>query len=796
MSEEIFDKDGFVEEKPEENQEEKEFKIPEELPLLPVRDIVIFPYMIIPLFVGRDFSINAIDEALSKDRLIFLAAQKRMQDENPKPKDIYEIGTVGIILRMLKLPDGRVKILVQGISKAKIVDYIQKKPFFMVKIEKLEDEKVNELTSEDEALIREVKEKLNKMVSLGKIISPEVVMILESINTPGRLAELVAANIGLKVEELQKILEMRNPIEKLKLVHSYLSKEIEILNMQAKIQNKAKEEMNKIQREYYLREQLKAIQSELGEISEKDEEIEEFRKKIKKARMPKEARAEAEKQLARLEKMHPDSAEAGVIRTYLEWMVELPWAKMTKDNLDIKRAKRVLDRDHYGLNKVKERILEFLSVRKLKKDPKGPILCFVGPPGVGKTSLGKSIAKALGRKFYRMSLGGVRDEAEIRGHRRTYIGSMPGRIIQGIKAAGTKNPVFMLDEVDKIGLDFRGDPASALLEVLDPEQNKEFVDHYLNVPFDLSKVMFITTANFIDPIPPALKDRMEIIEISGYTDDEKLEIAKRYLLPRQLRENGLKKQNLEIDDEAILKIIREYTAESGVRNLERELATICRKVAKKIAEGKAEKVHVSVKNLNKFLGPPKYLPEDDMLENSIGIATGLAWTQYGGEVLYIEVALVDGKGKLILTGQLGDVMKESAEAALTYTRSRTGFYNIDKTLFETKDIHIHVPAGAIPKDGPSAGITIATALVSAFAKIPVRKDVAMTGEITITGRVLPIGGLKEKSLAAMRANKKIIIVPEKNKKDMEEIPKKVKDNLEFVFVKHMDEVLDVALEKK
>ncbi len=791
MSEEIY-----IEENHNEENEEKSFKIPDELPLLPVRDIVIFPYMIIPLFVGRDFSINAIDEALSKDRLIFLAAQKKMQEETPKPDDIYEIGTVGIILRMLKLPDGRVKILVQGIAKGKIDEFIQEKPFYKVKITKIEDEKVEELTSQDEALIRDVKEKLNKMVSLGKIISPEVVMILESINSPGRLAELVAANIGLKVEELQKILEMKNPIEKLKLVHSYLSKEIEILNMQAQIQNKAKEEMNKLQREYYLREQLKAIQRELGEISEKDEEIEEFRKKIKKAKMPKEAREEAEKQLARLEKMHPDSAEAGVIRTYLEWMVELPWAKMTKDNLDIKRAKRILDRDHYGLNKVKERILEFLSVRKLKKNPKGPILCFVGPPGVGKTSLGKSIAKALGRKFYRMSLGGVRDEAEIRGHRRTYIGSMPGRIIQGIKNVGTKNPVFMLDEVDKIGVDFRGDPASALLEVLDPEQNKEFVDHYLNVPFDLSHVMFITTANFIDPIPPALKDRMEIIEISGYTDDEKLEIAKRYLLPRQLKENGLKKTNLEIDDEAILKIIREYTAESGVRNLERELASICRKVAKKIAEGKTEKVHVTTKNLNKFLGPPKYLPEDDLLENTIGIATGLAWTQYGGEVLYIEVALVDGKGKLILTGQLGDVMKESAEAALTYTRSRTGFFNIDKTLFETKDIHIHVPAGAIPKDGPSAGITIATALVSAFAKIPVRKDVAMTGEITITGRVLPIGGLKEKSLAAMRANKKIIIVPEKNRKDMEEIPKKVKDRLQFVFVKHMDEVLEVALEKK
>ena len=771
----------------------EEFNIPEELPLLTVRDVVIFPYMIIPLFVGREFSIQAIDEALSKDRLIFVSAQKNVNDEFPNKENIYSIGTIAMIMRMLKLPDGRVKVLVQGISKGKIKEFTQEKPFFSVKIEQLEEKKVAELTNKQEALLRDVKEKLEKMLTLGKILSPEVVMILEGINDPARLSELVAANIGMKVSELQEILETDSPIEKLEKVHAILSREVEILDMQAKIQSKAKEEMNKLQREYFLREQLKAIQTELGESSDKDEEINEFRKKIKSARMPKIAKDEALKQLNRLEKMHPDSAESAVIRTYLEWMTELPWSKLTKDNLDIKKAKKILDEDHYGLHKVKERILEFLSVRQLKKDSKGPILCFAGPPGVGKTSLGKSIARALGRQFYRMSLGGVRDEAEIRGHRRTYIGALPGRIIQGIKQTKSKNPVFMLDEVDKIGMDFRGDPASALLEVLDPEQNKEFTDHYLNVPFDLSKVMFITTANFIDPIPAALKDRMEVIEISGYTDEEKLQIAKKYLLPRQIEENGLKKENIKITNGAILKIINEYTAESGVRNLEREIGSVCRKIAKLIALKEGDKFNVNVRNLNKYLGPPKYLPEDDFEEDKIGIATGLAWTQYGGEILHIEVMLVDGTGKLTLTGQLGEVMKESAHAALTYTRSKSGFYNIDKKLFEQKDIHIHVPAGAIPKDGPSAGITITTAIVSAFSKIPVKKDVCMTGEVTLTGRVLPIGGLKEKSLAALRAKKKIIIVPDKNRKDLEEIPKKVKENLNFIFVKHMDEVLKVAL---
>ncbi len=774
----------------------EEFNIPEELPLLPVKDMVVFPYMIIPLFVGRDFSVQAIDEALSKDRLIFISAQKNQNENPPKFDNIYKIGTVSMIIRMLKLPDGKVKILVQGIAKAEIESIVRDKPFYTVKINKIEEDKDKAITNEEEALIRDIKEKLEKMLSMGRILSPEVVMILESINDPNRLSELVAANIGLKVDELQKILENNNPIEKLREVHSILSREVEILNMQYKIQSKAKDEMNKVQKDYFLREQLKAIKSELGEANERDEEIEELSKKIKKLKLPKIAKEEAMKQLERLDKMHSDTAESNIIRTYLEWMIDIPWSKSTKDTLDIKKGKKILNEDHYGLEKVKERILEFLSVRKLKETHKGPILCFVGPPGVGKTSLGKSIARALGRKFYRLSLGGVRDEAEIRGHRRTYIGAMPGRIIQGLKQAGSNNPVFMLDEVDKIGMDFRGDPASALLEVLDPEQNKEFSDHYLNVPFDLSNVMFITTANSIDPIPPALKDRMETIEISGYTDEEKLQISKKYLIPRQINENGITSENIKITDRVILKIINEYTAESGVRNLERNIASLCRKVAKNIASHEGTFFNINAKNLTKFLGPPKFLPDDDISQNSVGVATGLAWTEYGGEILYIEVLLVDGEGKLILTGHLGDVMKESAQAALTFTRSRATFYNIDKELFTKKDIHIHFPAGAIPKDGPSAGITITTAIVSAFSKIPVKTEVCMTGEVTLTGRVFPIGGLKEKSLAALRAKKKIIILPEKNKKDFEEIPKRVKDNIKFEFVTNMDQVLDIALDKK
>ncbi|MFH0822803.1 MAG: endopeptidase La, partial [Pseudomonadota bacterium] len=608
-----------------------------------------------------------------------------------------------------------------------------------------------------------------------------------------RLADLVASNLKLKVEESQTILEVIDPVERLSKVNDFLSKELELSAMQAKIQTQAKEEMGRTHREYFLREQLKAIQSELGEIDEKTKELDEFRDKIAKAKMPKDVKTEAEKQLSRLGQMHPDAAEASIIRTYLDWMVEVPWSKSTRDRLDIKHAKKILDEDHYNLEKVKDRILEYLGVRKLNKDMKGPILCFVGPPGVGKTSLGRSIARALGRKFTRISLGGVRDEAEIRGHRRTYIGALPGRIIQGLKTSGYNNPVFMLDEIDKVGADFRGDPSAALLEVLDPEQNHAFSDHYLNVPFDLSKVMFITTANLSDPIIPALKDRMEVIELSGYVDEEKLKIARQYLIPRQIKENGIKEEHFVITDEAILGIVNQYTRESGLRNLEREIANLCRKIARKIAEGEKSVPRITLKNVHTFLGVPKFLPEEERREHEIGVATGLAWTSYGGDILHIEATPMEGKGSLLLTGQLGDVMKESGQAAMSYFRSRADRFGMANDFYQSKDIHVHVPAGAIPKDGPSAGITMATALISAFTGIPVRSDVAMTGEVTLRGRVLPIGGLREKSLAALRAKIHTVIVPEQNQKDLEEIPKHIRRELKFEFVKHMDEVLRIAL---
>ena len=580
---------------------------------------------------------------------------------------------------------------------------------------------------------------------------------------------------------------------RLKKVNELLSKELELSAMQAKIQTQAKEEMGKTHREYFLREQLKAIQGELGEIDDKTKEIEEFKAKIAKAKIPAEVQKEADKQLSRLSQMHPDAAEASIIRTYLDWMVELPWSKSTRDKLDIKRAKQILDEDHYDLEKIKDRILEYLGVRKLNKQMKGPILCFVGPPGVGKTSLGKSIARALGRKFTRISLGGLRDEAEIRGHRRTYIGALPGRIIQGLKNAGSNNPVFMLDEIDKVGADFRGDPSAALLEVLDPEQNHAFSDHYLNVPFDLSKTMFIATANLADPIIPALKDRMEIIELAGYIDEEKLKIARQYLIPRQIKENGIKTRDLDLTDEAILNVINSYTREAGLRNLEREIANVCRKIARKIAEGEKKIPRITAKNLSKFLGVPRFLPDLDNRKDEVGVATGLAWTPYGGDVLYIEATPMEGKGNLLLTGQLGDVMKESGQAAMSYFRSRAAKFGLTENFYFSKDIHVHVPAGAIPKDGPSAGVTMASALVSALTGMPVRSDVAMTGEITLRGRVLPIGGLREKSLAALRARIYTIIAPEQNQKDLDEIPKHIRRRLDFKFVKHMDEVLKLAL---
>ncbi len=779
------------------DEEDGDLVIPSELPLLPIRDVVIFPFMIMPLFVGRESSIKAVDEALNGDRLIFLATQKNVAEENPSPDEIYQVGTISMIMRMLKLPDGRVKILVQGLAKGKIKEYHRQDPLFMVEVEKIDEPSPVEADLEMEAMIRMVKERLERIISLGKSISPEVAVVLENINDPGRLADLIVSNLGLKVEISQEFMETIEPRERLLHINEILAKEIQVLEMQVKIQSQAKNEMTKTQREYFLKEQMRAIRAELGDLDERTQEIDELRKEIKKCKMPKQANKESIKQLERLERMHPDSAEANIVRTYLDWMIELPWNKKTRDNLNLKQARKILDEDHYGLNKIKDRIIEYLAVCKLKNKLKGPILCFVGPPGVGKTSLGKSIARAQGRKFFRMSLGGVKDEAEIRGHRRTYIGALPGRIIQGIKQAGTKNPVFMMDEIDKVGSDFRGDPSSALLEVLDPEQNFEFSDHYLNVNFDLSNVMFITTANTLDTIPAALRDRMEIIELSGYTDEEKLHIARQYLLSRQLEENGISEKYMTLSDQGILQLISRYTRESGVRNLEREIGSLCRKVATRIAtEGGGGVTRISSQNLHKFLGPPQYLPEENLQEKQVGVATGLAWTSYGGVVLQVETTVMPGKGNLALTGQLGDVMKESAQAALSYIRSRAAEFGIDAKTFKENDIHIHVPAGATPKDGPSAGITMLTSLVSALTGIPVYRTVAMTGELTLTGRVMPIGGLKEKVLAAVRFGASTVLFPEANQKDLVDIPRNIQKKISLVSVGNAAEVLKRTLTRQ
>ncbi|MEJ5329912.1 MAG: endopeptidase La [Desulfobaccales bacterium] len=778
---------------PRKDEEQSELIIPATLPLLAVRDVVVFPNMVLPLFVGRESSVAAIEAALAEDRLLLLATQKDQAIENPSPDDIYEMGTVSLILRMLKLPDGRLKILVQGKTKARISQYLKERPYFRVALEVVPETPLEEVSPEAEALMRNAREMSEKILTLKGVLSPDLLSILDSIDDPGHLADLVAANLRLKIEEAQAVLEELDPIRRLIIVNDFLRKELEVSSIQAKIQSQAREEMDRTQREYFLREQMRAIKKELGDTDEISKELEEYREKIARARMPKYAEDEALKQLNRLEQMHPDAAEASMVRTYLDWLVELPWSKSTRDKLDLKEAKAILDADHYNLEKVKERILEYLSVRKLNKKMKGPILCLVGPPGVGKTSLGQSIARAMGRKFTRISLGGMRDEAEIRGHRRTYIGALPGRIIQGLKNAGSNNPVFILDEVDKIGMDFRGDPAAALLEVLDPEQNHSFSDHYLNLPFDLSKVMFITTANLVDPIPSALKDRMEIIRLPGYTEEEKLKIAQGYLLPRQIKENGLRPGDLHLSAEVLREIIVHYTQEAGLRNLEREIGALCRKIARRIAEGETGPFTITRANLHKYLGPPRYLPEKELDKDEVGVATGLAWTQVGGEILAVEASLLRGKGQLLLTGQLGEVMRESAQAALSYARSRADRLGLEPDFYEKLDIHLHVPAGATPKDGPSAGITMATALISALTGVPVRRDVAMTGEITLRGKVLPIGGLKEKAIAALRAHMKKVIIPEANKKDLMEIPAYVKRRLKFVLVNDMDEVLKEAL---
>ena len=770
-----------------------ETEIPDVLPLMAVRDVVIFNYMIIPLFVGRPASVGAVNDALTRDKLLFLVAQKDAAVDEPQPDDMYKMGMVCMIMRTLKLPDGRLKVLVQALSKARIKKFTQTSPHYIARIETIEETAVEELTVEMEALMRNVREQTEKIMSLKGILSSELMVILNNIEDPGRLSDLVVTNLHLKTSESQMVLEIVDPVERLKMVSELLQKELEVSAVQAKIQSDAKEEMGRSQREYYLREQLHALKKELGDIDDKAQEIEELRQKFVKARMPALVKEEGLKQVKRLDMMHPDASEANTIRTYVDWLLDVPWQKGTTDRLDLKTAKKVLDEDHYGLNKVKERILEYLAVRKLNKSSKGPILCFVGPPGVGKTSLGKSIARAMGRKFYRISLGGMRDEAEIRGHRRTYIGAMPGRIIQGLKMVQADNPVFMMDEIDKVGADYRGDPSSALLEVLDPEQNFSFSDHYLNLPYDLSKVMFITTANMNDTIPRPLMDRMEVIRLAGYSLEEKMVIAKRYLLPRQLKENGISEKHIKFDDKTLERIISYYTREAGLRNLEREIGKVCRKVARRIAEGGKGPYTISSRTLSRYLGPPKCLPESETETiDQPGMATGLAWTEVGGEILYVEVSILKGKGNLTMTGHLGDVMKESAQAALTFCRSRQGDLRLNEKYFEEVDIHVHVPAGAIPKDGPSAGVTMATALYSALLRKKVKKNIAMTGEITLRGRVLPIGGLKEKALAALRAGIRTVIIPEQNKNDLIEIPKPLREKMKFVPVKNMDQILKLV----
>jgi ATP-dependent Lon protease len=779
--------------KTEQAPDEQQLTIPDVLPVLPMPDMVVFPYMIVPLFVNRERSAKAVDQALAENRMIMLVAQKSANVDDPKPSDLHDFGTVSIIMRMLKMPDGRVRILVQGFSRAKVEFFDETKPYLTAKVQPKTEPAVITDSIELEALIRNVKTSLEKMVSLGKNISADLVAIASNLDDPARLGDLVASNLELKVEKAQQVLELVDPVERLRRVNELMAKEMEVLEIQNDINTQARGEMDKNQREFYLRQQMKAIQQELGEGNELQEEVELYRVKIKKAKMPQEVAEEAERQLGRLERMHPDAAETATLRNYLDWMIQLPWARSTKDNLDLKKAQKILDEDHFGLEKIKDRIIEHLAVRKLKKDTKGPILCFVGPPGVGKTSLGKSVARALGRKFVRMSLGGVHDEAEIRGHRRTYVGAMPGRIIQNIVQAGTNNPVFMMDEVDKIGADFRGDPSSALLEVLDPEQNFAFRDNYLGVPFDLSNVMFITTANMLDPIQPAFRDRMEIISLTGYTEEEKVEIAKRHLIPKQTTEHGLKSSQIQFTDDGIRAIINQYTQEAGLRNLEREIASICRKVAKQVAIGekKVRKIHTD--NLDKFLGRPKVFQDELLKRDQIGVATGLAWTPIGGDILFVEATSMRGRGGLTLTGQLGDVMKESAHAALSYARSHAKEFGIPEDFFGKHDIHVHVPEGAIPKDGPSAGVTMATAMLSLLTGKAVHRKIAMTGEITLRGEVLPVGGIKEKVLAARRAKIHTVILPALNRRDLEDVNETIRKEMKFIFVDDVKSVFKAAL---
>jgi ATP-dependent Lon protease len=778
------------------NEAEPQLQIPEELPLLPLRDIVIYPFMIVPLFVSRDRSIRAVDEALGEHRMILLACQKDLDKEEPQQDDLYQVGTVAVIMRMLKLPDGRIRILVQGVSRAQIKAVNSAGEFLQAKLQVMPEVMAPERSLEVEALMRNVRGAMEKSANLGKNISPEVMAIIANLDDAGRLADLSASNLELKVEDAQSVLEIADTTARLRRVNDLLNKEIEVLTVQQEINTQARADIDRSQREFYLRQQMKAIQTELGEGNELADELQQFREKIEAAKMPKPAEEETLRQLKKLERMHPDAAETATLRNWMEIMTDLPWSKSSKDNLDLHKAERILNEDHYGLEKVKERIIEALAVRKLKEKPKGPILCLVGPPGVGKTSLGRSVARALGRKFMRLSLGGVHDEAEIRGHRRTYVGAMPGRIIQALQQAGTNNPLIMLDEIDKVGADFRGDPSSALLEVLDPEQNNTFRDNYLGVTFDLSNVIFMTTANILDTVQSALRDRMEVIRLAGYTEEEKLEIAIRHLMPKQMDENGITPRDLIISRTALTAMIQRYTQEAGLRQLEREIGSICRKVARRIGEGQKRVVRVSLKNLHEFLGAPKIIPEEVLKKDQIGVATGLAWTVVGGDVLFVEALRMKGKGSLVLTGQLGEIMRESAQAAFSYAKSRAKELLIDPDDFGKYDLHIHIPEGAIPKDGPSAGITLATALISALSQRPVRKDVAMTGEITLRGNVLPVGGIKEKVLAARRLRVTKIILPASNRRDLDEVPKEPFKDIQFVFVDNMRQVIREALKDK
>jgi ATP-dependent Lon protease len=769
-------------------------EVPETLPMLPLRGVVIFPSAIVPLLISRGSSLKLVEDCLASERMLGVVAQKNPEEEAPAASALYSRGTAGRILKMLKYPDGSVRILVQGLRRIEITEFVQHEPYFRARVRHLYDQ--YEPSKAVEAIQANMVNQFAKFVSMIPYLPDELQVVVMNIKDPGRVTDLVASNLNISLEEKQDLLnttEVKGRLEKLSTI---LNREIELLELGHKIQSQVQNELNKNQKDFYLRQQMKAIQKELGEGDGRSGEIEELRRKIEEAGMPEQARKAADNEMERLRIIPPESAEHTVVRTYLEWLVNLPWSKATEDNLDVPHARGILDEDHYDLEKIKERILEYLAVRQLKKDPKGPILCFVGPPGTGKTSLGRSIARAMGRKFQRISLGGVRDEAEIRGHRRTYIGALPGRIIQSIRNAGSNNPLFMLDEIDKLGMDFRGDPASALLEVLYPEQNSTFVDHYLDVPFDLSRVMFITTANYLEPVPPALRDRMEVIELAGYTEEEKVEIAHRHLIPKQRGENGLTEDNVEFTTEAVQEIVRSYTREAGLRNLEREIGRVCRKIARGVTEGNRQRVTVDAAKVREFLGPEKFFSEVAERVHEPGVATGLAWTPNGGEILFIEVTRMAGKKGLTLTGHLGDVMKESAQAALSFVRTRAERLGIAVDFFENSDLHVHVPAGAIPKDGPSAGVAMAVALTSLLTGRLVHSDAAMTGEITLRGKVLPVGGIKEKVLAAKRAGLSTVILPKRNAKDLEELSAAVREEMTFRFVETIDEALGYALEPK